>query len=187
MAPDNKLPAILFGGLILMGLLVAAAWIMGESEGAQTSGNWAIRHPTFESMEHGGSGQRRSGSVFVLGCGIGFLQLIVFVSCLILGMPKGGEAGVAARPLWFAGLAWIAVWAGLFSSYYPYMRNAGGDQVLGLPAPSAWMLYGAWPFPVLFALYFIYMFSAWFLREDDLSRYRQLLEERGAGHPEGRE
>ena len=40
-----------------MGLLVASVWIIGESEGAQVFGNWAIRHPRFESMEHGGSGQ----------------------------------------------------------------------------------------------------------------------------------
>ena len=109
---------------------------------------------------------------------LGAGQLIFFTSCLLLGMRKRSGLGPVARPLLLAGLAWFAVWTGLFWSYYKYMTEDGSSFVLGLPTPTAWMLYGAWPYPVLFALYFVYIFHDWFLRKEDLQRFQQLLRER---------
>ena len=192
MTPDSKIPAILFAATLAMGLVVVGAWLIGESDSPQPdnsspSTGWAIRHSEFATMEQSRSGLERNGPVFWLGCAFGLLQLVFFTSCLLLGMQKRSGSGPAARPLLLGGLAWVVVWSGLFWSYYPYMKEAGGAFVLGLPAPTAWMLYGAWPYPVLFALYFVYIFPHWFLREEDLQRYQQLLRERETERAENQE
>ncbi len=183
MTLDNKTSAILFGATLAMGLVVVGAWLIGESDSPQPDNSspptgWATRHSEFATMEQSGSGLERNGPVFWLGCAFGLLQLVFFTSCLLLGMQKRSGSGPTARPLLLGGLAWVVVWTGLFWSYHTYMTEAGGSLILGLPAPTAWMLYGAWPFPVLFALYFVYIFHHWFLREKDLKRFQQLLLER---------
>ena len=191
MTLDSKTCAILFGATLAMGLVVVGAWLIGESDSPQPdsspSTGWAIRHSEFATMEQTGSGLERNGPVFWLGCAFGLLQLVFFTSCLLLGMRKRSGSGPAARPLLLGGLAWVVVWTGLFWSYHTYMTEAGGSFILGLPAPTAWMLYGAWPFPVLFALYFVYIFHHWFLREKDLQRFQKLLLERETESAENQE
>jgi len=88
---------------------------------------------------------------------------------------KRGGWGPTAGPLLLGGLGWVLVCCGLFWSYHSYMTEGSGSSVLGLPAATAWMLYGVWPYPVLFVLYFIYIFHDWFLRKQDLEQFRQLL------------
>ena len=183
MAPDSKIPAILFGATLAMALVVVGAWLVGESGSTQpgksaAAASWAIPHSSYPTMEEGGPGLERNGPVFWLGCAFGLLQLVFYTFCLLLGMKKRSGPGPTARPLLLGGLAWAVVWSGLFWSYYSYMTEGGGSFVLGLPAATAWMLYGAWPYPVLFALYFIYIFHDWFLRKEDLERFQQLLLER---------
>ncbi len=182
MSRDSKIPAVLFATTLAMGLVVVGAWLIGPVDSPQLdqsgSTSWAIPHSSYPTMEEGGTGLERNGSVFWLGCAFGLLQLVFYTSCLLLGMQKRSGSGPTARPLLLGGLAWIVVWTGLFWSYYTCLMEAGGPLVLGLPASTAWMLYGAWPYPVLFALYFVYIFPDWFLREKDLRRFQQLLLER---------
>ena len=192
MTPDSKIPAILFGVILLMGFVVLGAWLIGESDSVQPDNSSpptgrAIRHSEFATMEQSGSGLERNGPVFWLGCAFGLLQLVFFISCLLLGMQKRSGSGPAARPLLLGGLAWMVVWTSLFWSYHTYMTEAAGSFILGLPAPTAWMLYGAWPYPVLFALYFVYIFHHWFLREEDLQRFQQLLLKRETESAENQE
>ncbi len=184
MTRDSKIPAILFAATLAMGLVVVGAWLIGESDsrelGEPAATDWLIPHARYPTMEKGGTGLGRNGPVFWLGCAFGLLQLVFFTSCLLLGMKKRRGWGPAARPLLLGGLGWAMVWTGLYCAYYPYMTEAGGGLVLGLPAATAWMLYGAWPYPMLFAVYFVYVFPRWFLQEEDMRRYRHLLRERKA-------
>ena len=56
-----------------------------------------------------------------------------------------------------------------------------------IPHPSYPTMYGAWPYPAFFALYFIYVFHDWFLRKEDLQRFQQLLLERKTVRAEDQE
>ena len=192
MTQDSKIPAILFATTLAMALVVVGAWLVGESDSTQTDKSaaplsWAIPHSSYLTMEEGGPGLERNGPVFWLGCAFGLLQLVFYTFCFLLGMKKRSGPGPTVRPLLLGGLGWAAVWSGLFWSYYSYMTEGGGSFVLGLPPATAWMLYGAWPYPVFFALYFIYIFHSWFLREEDLQRFQQLLLKREAGSVENQE
>ena len=183
MTQDSKIPAILLAATLAMALMVVGAWLveerdLTEPDKSAASTGWSIPHSSYLSMEEGGPGLERNGPVFWLGCALGLLQLVFYTFCLLLGMKKRSGPGPAALPLLLAGLGWAVVWSGLFWSYHSYMTEGGGSFVLGLPAATAWMLYGAWPYPVLFALYFVYIFHDWFLRKEDLQRFQQLLLER---------
>jgi hypothetical protein len=192
MDQDSRIPAILFCVTLAMALIVVGAWLVGERDSAELSksaspASWAIPHSGYPTMEEGGPGLDRNGPVFWLGCAFGLLQLVFYTFCLLLGMKKRGGPGPTVRPLLLVGLGWAVVWSGLFWSYYSYMTEGGGSFVLGLPPATAWMLYGAWPYPVLFALYFVYIFHNWFLRKEDLQRFQQLLLERKTESAESQE
>ena len=51
-----------------------------------------------------------------------------------------------------------------------YARYAGGVETrlfLGLPPPTAWMLYGVWLFPLLIILVCMFHFDRYFSKDDE--------------------
>jgi phosphatidylserine synthase len=83
-----------------------------------------------------------------------------------------------AIPIAIGAALHVATFLALMATYRTY--QAGGDHALflGLPAPTAWMLYGVWWVPMYFILLYIFAFDRYVFSEADQLRFNEILERR---------
>lgn len=162
---------LLIATLVSALLLVAAARIGVPDEARPAA------HPAFAAMQHGGDGSARTGPVLVLGALFGFVQIAYFGLCFALGVRRHEGLGPLRRPL-LAGLAaYAAVWGLLVWTYVDYAAAPTESmRVLGFPLPTAVLLFGFWPVPVVFAWIYLRHFD-WIVDEERIDRFRARLAE----------
>lgn len=150
----------------------------GEMETVSRGHGFA--HPDFANMQSGGPGQERHEDLLLLGWVFGVLQILFFITCLALGGQKKGSLGPLFKPLVFGGAGFIAIFTALILSYNAYMREDVHSLVLFQVKPTAWMLYGIWGFPVVFIVAYVLTFDKWFMTDDDLEAFRELVAKKRA-------
>lgn len=171
-----KLSSLLMTILLLLCVVLGIAWVLPESENAA-----GVAHPRVETMMHGGLGDKRHADMtYWLGCAYGTLLIALFTGCMALGARKEGRLGGLKWPFVFGFLIWVAVFAALMISYRSYMTEAEHAQILFLPIPTAWMVYGLWSAPLFFTLLYIVIFNSWTMRPEDEERFAKLVEARRA-------
>ena len=113
----------------------------------------------------------------LLGALFGFVQIAYFGLCFALGVRRHEGLGPLRRPL-LAGLAaYAAVWGLLVWTYVDYAAApAEAMRVLGFPLPTAVLLFGFWPVPVVFAWIYLRHFD-WIVDEERIDRFRARLAE----------
>ncbi len=82
-------------------------------------------------------------------------------------MSRHGKLGPAKKPFIIGAIAFMAIFTGLIFSYYGYMREDTHSLFLSQVKPTAWMLYGVWPFPVYFMVVYYLLFDRWHFTEED--------------------
>ncbi len=162
------------------GLLVAAAAL------APAPGDLPTPHPELPTLLVGGAATARSAALLAIGWAFGALQIALFALCFALGVRRAEGLGPLRRPLWIAATLYQAVWAALVIAYVGYARDPSGPLWGAFPAPTAWLFYGLWPYPLVFAWLYLHHFDAWVLGERDLERFRAALARaRGGAGPGG--
>ncbi len=106
-----------------------------------------VEHPQYPSMERAASGPQGNSLLFH-GLAFGILQMVFAVGLLSLATWKRPGLGAARIPLLLGGLIGCLVLGLLFYSYQDYMQAAAGPRFLGLPLPTALLLFGIWTFPL---------------------------------------
>ncbi len=171
-----KLDWILLG--LVLGLLAALGIAVAVGEIPNGHG---FTHPELPTLEQGGSGTARLVNLLWLGWLIGSLQIAFFVACLALGLRRGGRQPSWRWRLLLGGLAFELVWAILVATYWGYAKADSRALWLGLPIPTAIMLYGLWLVPVYFCVLYYVRFDRWVLSEGDLERFHEIVARAGRG------
>ena len=189
-----KSPHTLFAILLAMCAVVAATFFIGEvptedvvsektGETVQVARGHGFTHPEFKTMQSGGNGEMRHSRVLWLGWAFGMLQIAFFVCLLAFGGQKRGQLGPLGPPLIGGGILFAAIFTAMVYSYNNYMLEDQHAMVLSLPIPTAWMIYGVWPIPIVFMALYMFTFGSWTFREEDMTRLKSILAEHqnGAG------
>ncbi len=167
-----------------MSVMLAAAMIIGEEPVRETSGpggpvpvslGHGYDHPRHSSMQVGGPGEERHGRLLWIGWVFGTLHLVLMISCLLVGMSKKGNPGPTRWPLISGGLILVSLLTLLFATYDTYMSDGRPGALWNLPDPTSLMIFGIWIFPLLIVAYFVLTFDRWYLRSEDLDRFREIV------------
>jgi len=87
-----------------------------------------------------------------------------------------GGLGPVSRPLWIALSVFAGVWLALVWSYLGYAADPiGTSRWLGFPLPTAILLFGFWPLPLLFVAIYLRYFDEMVIDEERLARFRTRL------------
>jgi hypothetical protein len=168
---STRIGIALLAATLLSALLLVLAAAIGEPEAAR-----AGAHPAFGAMQHGGASTARTGSVLAIGGAFGLVQIGFFGLCFGLGMRRREGLGPVLRPLLLCLAAYAAVWIVLIASYLAYASDpAGTERWLGFPLPTAILLFGFWPLPVVFCVLYLRHFD-YVLDEARLADFRERLE-----------
>ena len=176
-----RVPVVIFAVLLaLCGVVLAIALI---EEAPDSRG---LDHPVHETMRQGGSPERHDRVLF-WGWLYGTLSIVLFASMLALGLRRRGALPTGAkRSLLFGSALYAAVFALLVLSYRAYAESGADGSLSGsFPRPSAWMLYGVWPVPLIFTFFYVRNFDRWVMSDDDVADFERLVAESRGGRDSG--
>ena len=128
------------------------------------SGTSVASHPTLKWM--------------ALFFGIGIL--IVFGFTMFLGFRKGGKKlnHKLIQHLCVGMGLYIASFIVMTVVYWQYHDGTNLDYFLGVPAPTAWMLFGLGLAPLYFTVIYIVKFNDWVISPKELDEFHDILRKR---------
>ena len=148
-AARKHIMAQFFGESLLYALLAACAPLLvmlGMGIFMPTpAGIDPTPHPNFESMLSSGSAAPGGLPIILVGWATGLLIIVMIGIFLLIG-----EAPTAKRlRRWIVGgtAVYGLIFCALMLSYLDFLEGGPLEIFGGLPAPTAWMMYGVWLFP----------------------------------------
>ena len=167
-----KLATWIFALYLAIGGVITIAFFVDQVPSSQ-----GLDHPDYQDMSIGGASVRNDKIVW-LGTALGILQITLFVSmlCLAIHLDKKQRVWMAAG----GGLMLTMFLAMVFS--YRALLAAGTLSnppiFLGLPVPTAFMIYGLGLTPLVFVIFYVVQFNSCVLRPERYEKFNQVLAER---------
>jgi len=165
----------LFGFLLLFGLLIIALWLSDVPENAT-----GLTDTTFTTLNKSGATVATNPSVKWLSYlfGVGIISIFGFM--LFIGGRKK-EATIRKklyRVLAIGITAMLFVYTMLVLSWWDYAATNNMDYFMGLPQPTAWMLFGIMLTPFFIALCYTTKFEAWIYTAEDEAKFAEIMAKR---------
>lgn len=142
-------------------------------------------HPEIAKILIGGDGAARHENILWYGMAFGLLQVAFFVACLAFGASRQDSIGRLTVPIGIGTAVYVVITACMFLSYRTYANEDSPALFLAFPKPTAWMMYGMWIFPVYFIFIYLFTFDKWFMTENDLKRFEEIVAEKRRNQAEG--
>ena len=172
-----RLVPFLFATALAMCLVVGMALLIPEA-----TGEHGFVHPDHASMSKAPPSLERHAAVLWFGWGFGVLQIIFYMGMMALGARKGVDLRGLKWPIIWGGLAYAVMWTLVVVAYTSYRTDDAPSLFLTLPLPTALFVYGLFPLPVIFVIYFCVGYKRWILTDEDLQAYKDLVADRRARH-----
>ena len=165
-----KLVIALFATALAMCVVVGIALLVPE-----VADGHGFEHPDHPSMSQAPPGLERHQGVLWLGWALGILEIAFFGGAMALGARKGEDLRGLGKPLLWGSVAYAVMWTLLVLAYRAYVTDDAPSLFLALPLPTALFLYGLFPLPVCFAVFFCVGYKRWIFTDGDLREYELLL------------
>ena len=167
-----NLGKLVYGLFLAIGICLSAAFVLSDG-----TFNHGQPHAQHEDMNQGGEGDRHAnGHTLWLGEVWGGLQIILFVALLSFGMRRNFKQCLA---LSLVGLAYLGIFVCMCLAYRHSIGPGAGNLpglFLGLPVPTAWMIYGLGGIPLVFAILYSLNFDRWVLIPEDHREFLDAVE-----------
>ena len=134
-----------------------------------------LAHPQFSTIRQGGA--PHSSVVIWLGWVFGIITLIMIFSLFCLGAARQNELRGLGKPFVIVFVLTAAAWTGIVVTYQGYLSNPDQSLLFGFPLPTGLMIFVLSPVMILITILFIVRFPKSILTEEDLEKYRQLLDD----------
>jgi hypothetical protein len=162
-----RLEWLLFASTAVLLLIISAAFLVSPSRQPASQ-----PHPIYQSLE---STDRGSQDTLWLGYSMGLAILSVMATLVLLGVSKRGRLGALGGWLAAGFVCLGLMFTGLVTSYAQYAAGNHERFFGGLPAPTAWMIYGVWLFPMLMILVCSFHFDRWYFTREDQRAFENLI------------
>lgn len=140
----------------------------------------ATPHPEYPAMLVGGDGSSHR-AVLALSWAFGALQVVLFSTLVALGAGRRALDRGLLKPLVRGSIIYLFAWTFLVAAYRGWLDGASGPSVLGLPLPTAMLLFVIWPLPVFYVYLYVRHFERWVFDDEDAAQLERLAaEHRGA-------
>ena len=171
----DKTVKLFFGFLLLFGLLITALWISDVPENAT-----GLTDTTFTTLNRSGNTVASDPIVkwlsYLFGIGIiGIFGFMVFIG----GRKK--EKAVRKkiyRVLAIGITAFLFVYTMMLQSWWHYVATNIMDYFLGLPKPTAWMLFGMMLTPTIITFFYTTKFEEWIYTAEDEAKFSEIMASR---------
>lgn len=162
----------LLGILVVLLIVVIALWIGDEP--ALSTGQV---HPVYKTMLKSGPSVVSQSASKWLGYAFGLLVILVFGVTIFIGAIRKGGIGVIRFWLFGGMILYVMAYHFTVTSYWAYAGEMTTSYFLGVPSPTAWMIYALWSVPTIMTLVYVIKFNDWIMPPKDLERFNELVKE----------
>jgi len=166
---------IFFGFLLAFGLLIVALWTSDVPENAT-----GFIDADYKTLLHSGQTVASTAATKWLAYffGIGIIGIFGFV--LFMG---GRKKEVEIRKQVYRVLAiglilYLLVYSAMVTSWWNYVETNSMEYFMGLPKPTAWMVFGMLLIPFFISYFYITKFEDWIYTEEDEKRFIEIMANR---------
>jgi hypothetical protein len=132
-------------------------------------------HAQFATMRQGGA--PHSTAVIWLGWAFGIIAQILVFSLFSLGTARQNKLRGLGKPFVLIFTLTAAVWTGIVVTYQDYIGNPDPALLFGIPLPTALVIFVMPLAMLLVPILFVVRFPKSILTEEDLEKYKQLLDD----------
>ncbi|MEL6590466.1 MAG: hypothetical protein AAFQ87_02755 [Bacteroidota bacterium] len=134
-------------------------------------------HPDFPILTKSAHRISDNPIAYSLGIGLVFSIIGLMAVLVLMGNRKSGRFGTISKWLGGGMLLYAVAWGIMLVSYGQYQQSPETSFWGGFPAPTAWMLYVVWFWPIVpMGIYFAH-FKGWIWRSEDQTRFEQLVQQ----------
>ncbi len=133
-------------------------------------------HPQFATMRQGG--EPHSSAVIWLGWIFGLVAQLLVFSLYSLGASRQNKLRGLGKPFIFIFTLTASVWTSIVVTYQDYADNPDPALLFGFPLPTGLMIFVMPLAMLLITVLFVVRFPKSILTEEDLEKYRQLLDDK---------
>ena len=174
----NRIPAVMLAVLLTLGGVLIYAIVSPDlpSPGADI-------HPEQKQMHVAGRSAEYDADMTGLGAITGVLMITVFVLALLLGAGHNGADRHSVQIVAVCCSLPVGTFVMMTMSCHDYVHDPSPHLAVGLPVPSAWMIFGVWLTPLSFLAVYTAGFRRWVMTTEDRERLQALLALRGQDTP----
>lgn len=132
-------------------------------------------HAQFTTMRQGGA--PHSSAVIRLGWLFGIIVQILVFSLFSLGASRHNELRGLGKPFILIFTVTASVWTGIVVTYQGYINNPDQALLFGFPLPTGLVVFVMPLAMLMVSVLFVLRFPKSILTEEDLEKYRQLLDD----------
>ncbi len=166
---------LFFGFLLAFGLLILAIWLSDAPQNAT-----GITDSTYATLLKSGETMTATAATKWLSYlfGIGIIGIFGFV--IFLGGRKQ-DATTQKKIYRILGLGltfYFLVYNAMVTSWWSYVETNSMEYFMGLPKPTAWMIFGMLPIPFFISFFYITKFDEWIYTKEDAQKFKEIMANR---------
>jgi len=166
---------IFFAFLLAFGILIIALWTSDVPHNAT-----GIVDAEYKTLLHSGQTVASTSTTKWLAYFFGMGIICIFGFVLFMG---GRKKEVAIRKQVYRVLAiglvlYLLVYTAMVTSWWNYVETNSMEYFMGLPKPTAWMVFGMLLIPFFISYFYITKFEDWIYTKEDEKRFLEIMANR---------
>lgn len=171
----DRIIKLFFGFLLLFGLLIIALWASDVPENAT-----GLIDTTFSTLNRSGDTVATNPAVKWLAYlfGIGIISIFGFM-VFIGGRKKDKIIRKKLYRILAIGISFLLIgYTMMVFSWWNYVETNSMDYFMGLPKPTAWMIFGIMFIPTIITFFYATKFEEWIYTAEDEARFAEIMANR---------
>ena len=171
----NHIPKIFFILLIGFSLIIVAIWT--STPPVQATG---MADTTYSTLFKSGETVATTPFLKWLAYFFGIAVISLFCLGVFLGAAKKDKTiqKKIYRVLGIGTFLYFFVYSMMVFSWWDYVATNSMDYFMGLPQPTAWLIFGLLFIPIFMSFFYITQFNSWIITDRELAKFQQIKERR---------
>ena len=171
----KQVPKLFFGALILLSIIIVAIWTSTSPIGATGAAD-----VTYNTLNKSGGTVASTPYLKTLSYLFGLMIIGLFCLGVFMGAAKKDKAiqKKIYRVLGIGSFLYLLVYSMMVFSWWDYVATNNMDYFMGLPQPTAWLIFGLLFIPIFMSFFYITQFNNWIITEKEMMEFQQIKERR---------
>ena len=169
----KQIPKLFFGVLIVFSIIIVAIWT--STPPAQATGAVDATYNTLHK-----SGTTVASTPFLKWLSYFFGVAIISLFCLGVFMGAAKKDKLLQKKIYrilgIGSFLYLFVYSMMVFSWWNYVATNNMDYFMGLPQPTAWLIFGLLFIPIFMSFFYITQFNSWIITESEMLAFQQIKE-----------